>query len=112
MIVFIIGLAGRTAALQALGRGYSLYLDPAPTEELRTRGVYTFIRHPIYAFYLLEMLALSLIRPNPVSLLSFLLVFLTTVWRIHEEEKALLTRDGEAYRGYAVRTRRLVPWIY
>jgi protein-S-isoprenylcysteine O-methyltransferase Ste14 len=79
---------------------------------LRTGGLYNRIRHPVYAFYLLETLALATIRPNLVSWISLVLVALATAWRVHEEEGALLARYGEEYQQYMQRTNRLLPWIY
>jgi len=90
--------------------------------------VFTLIRHPprhcgrgastaafdipVYAFYLLETLSLTIIRPNLISLVSLVLVASATAWRIYEEECALLARYGEEYREYMKRTNRLLPWIY
>lgn len=112
LILFAAGFAGRVAALRKLGRSYSLYIEPATSEALQTQGIYARIRHPLYAFYLLETLSLAIIRPNLVSLFSLVLVMLATAWRIREEERALLARYGEAYREYRQRTNRLLPWIY
>jgi protein-S-isoprenylcysteine O-methyltransferase Ste14 len=112
LILFVLGFAGRAAALRKLGRGYSLYIDPAPTEALRTHGIYGLVRHPVYACYLVETLALLLIRPNIVSLAALALVALATAWRIREEERALLARYGEEYRRYMAQTHRLLPWVY
>jgi protein-S-isoprenylcysteine O-methyltransferase Ste14 len=112
LILFAAGFAGRASALRKLGRSYSLYIDPAPSEVLRTQGVYALIRHPVYAFYLLETLSLAIIRPNMVSWVSLVLVALATAWRIYEEERALLARYGDEYREYMKRTNRLLPWIY
>jgi protein-S-isoprenylcysteine O-methyltransferase Ste14 len=112
LILFATGFAGRAAALRKLGRSYSLYIDPAPTEGLRTQGIYALIRHPVYAFYLLETFSLAIVRPNLVSLISLVLVALATAWRIREEECALLARYGEEYREYMKQTNRLLPWIY
>jgi protein-S-isoprenylcysteine O-methyltransferase Ste14 len=112
LVLFAVGFAGRASALRNLGRSYSLYIDPAPSEVLRTQGVYALIRHPVYAFYLLETLSLAIIRPNMVSWVSLVLVVLATAWRIYEEERALLTRYGDEYREYMKRTNRLLPWVY
>jgi protein-S-isoprenylcysteine O-methyltransferase Ste14 len=111
LVLFAAGFAGRMSALRKLGRSYSLYIDPAPTEALRTGGIYSRIRHPVYAFYLLETLSLAIIRPNLVSLVSLVLVALAAAWRIYKEECALLARYGEEYREYMKRTNRLLPWI-
>jgi protein-S-isoprenylcysteine O-methyltransferase Ste14 len=106
------GFAGRAFALRRLGRSYSLYLDPPPTQPLQTRGLYARVRHPIYAFYLLETLALTLIRPNRISLVCFVAIALTTAWRIDREERALLVRYGAEYRAYMNQTKRFLPWIW
>ena len=112
LILFIAGFAGRASALRKLGRSYSLYIDPAPTEALRTGGIYSRIRHPVYAFYLLETLSLAIIRPNLISLVALALVATAAAWRIYREEGALLARYGGEYREYMKRTHRLLPWIY
>lgn len=112
IFLFVIGFMGRVAALKQLGRGYSFYIDPAPTEPLRTEGIYSFIRHPLYAFYILEMSALVLIRPNWISMACLVLVIAATAWRIGREEQALIARYGAEYGNYQKRTKRLVPGIY
>ncbi len=111
-LLFCVGFVGRAVALRELGRGYSFYLDPAPTEGLRTRGPYAYVRHPIYAFYLIETLALPMIRSNWISWLALAVITGVTVWRIQEEEKALLTRYGDEYQAYRDKTHRLLPGIY
>lgn len=112
IVLFTIGFMGRAAALKKLGRGYSFYIDPAPTEPLRSEGIYGWIRHPIYAFYIVEMIALILIRPNWISIASLILVLAATAWRIDKEEQALLARYGAEYKVYQSRTHRLLPWVY
>lgn len=112
MLLFGAGFAGRAAGVRALGRAFSVFVDPAPAEGLRTRGVYSVIRHPLYAFHLLEMLGFLLIRPNWVSLLAIVPVVLSVAWRIAEEERMLLARYGDEYREYVKRTRRVVPFLW
>ncbi len=111
-MLFAAGFAGRAFTLRKLGRSYSPYIDPAPTEALQTQGIYAHLRHPLYAFYLLETLALAVVRPNLVSLVSFVLIALTVAWRIRAEEAALLSRYPEEYREYMKRSYRLLPWVF
>lgn len=112
LVLFAAGFAGRTSALRTLGRSYSLYIDPAPTEALRTNGLYASVRHPVYAFYLLESLSLALIRPNWISWIALVMIGLACLWRIRKEEAALLVRHGEEYGDYMSRTWRLLPHIW
>ena len=74
------------------------------------RGLYRFIRHPIYAGDLLLLAGLEL------SLNSWLVVgvaLLTPVvmWKAMQEEKGLMT-SVNGYAEYAQRTRRFVPWVF
>ena len=112
MLLFAAGFAGRIAALKTLGRSFSLYIAPAPSEALRTNGVYGVIRHPIYAFYILETAGLALCCPNWISVVALAIVVPISVWRLTQEERALLVRYGKEYEDYMKRTRRLVPGVY
>lgn len=109
LLLFLVGFAGRVVALRDLGRCYSLFINPAPTSDLQTTGLYSRVRHPLYACYLLEMLALALISPNLIALAALALVAFTTVVRIHAEEHALLQRYGTQYQDYMARTNSLLP---
>ena len=42
----------------------------------------------------------------------FLLPLAALLWRIHAEERALLTVLGDRYRAYAAQHKRLIPLIW
>lgn len=109
------GLAGAavlTWAAAVLGRFLvheaAVYEDHA----LVTSGPYRFVRHPVYSGYLalllgsgLGMLNVWLLLLWPISLGGILL-------QARAEERLLAWKFGEAYRGYATRTGRLVPRLW
>jgi len=71
------------------------------------------LRHPSYAGLLLAFIGAGLAAANWVSLAAtFLLPLGALLWRIHAEERALLTVLGDRYRAYATRHKRLIPLIW
>lgn len=88
----------------------------SPTLRLREEhhliavGIYSKIRHPMYAAMFLLAVAQILFLPNwfvgPTYLLTFGLLYLLRVGR---EERMMLDRFGEEYEAYMMRTGRLFP---
>jgi len=107
-----LGLAGRTWALGQLGPSYSPYVEIPAGGRLVTTGPYARIRHPLYAFYLLEMAGLLLVCPNPVSLVCLGAVAAAAGLRVREEEALLQRTFGREWADYRRHTRRLIPGIY
>jgi len=96
---------GRFAGLsQALAyfRGEPL---PLPPEPLQTRGLYRFVRHPLYFFSLLAL------WPAPTmteTLLAFNIgATLYFIIGSRYEERRMLASYGDAYRRY----QKQVPWL-
>lgn len=78
---------------------------------VKTSGPYRFVRHPMYAGYMLTHVGFLLGFPLLQNALLYLVVLLIEVARILREE-ALLGRDS-GYRAYTERVRyRLLPGIF
>jgi protein-S-isoprenylcysteine O-methyltransferase Ste14 len=78
---------------------------------LVTSGVYGFLRHPLYASYVLADLGYLLQSPRLWNLAVLSVVGMCQVARIVSEEKLLGT--DAAYRAYALQTRRrLIPGVW
>ncbi len=112
LILMIASYCGRRVAIMALGRNYNYAVEVLPDHELVTSGVYSVIRHPIYLFYMLEMIALMVIKFNYISLAALIAVILATLYRIEKEDELLLTVFKERFGTYSRRTKKLVPFIY
>jgi protein-S-isoprenylcysteine O-methyltransferase Ste14 len=78
---------------------------------LVTRGPYRLIRHPLYAAEILAAVALVLARPGLWASLTLLPFIAVQMLRARFEE-GLLARIFPEYRGYAARTRRLIPLVW
>ena len=96
-----------------LGRNWSVTLEIRDKHKLVSRGLYRFIRHPMYASFLLIGLAQAFLLPNWVAGLSglagFAVLFFT---RVDVEERMMLDNFGDEYRAYSSKTKRIIPYIY
>jgi protein-S-isoprenylcysteine O-methyltransferase Ste14 len=97
---------------RALGREWSdrPRLTRAPL--LVQSGPYRWIRHPIYAAFLLILCSTLLITANWLVGLTWITsVAIDAAARIRFEEARLSAHFGQAYESYAARTGRLVPRV-
>jgi protein-S-isoprenylcysteine O-methyltransferase Ste14 len=106
--LLLMGMLFQVWAKLTLGR--SLGLVPAH-RGLRVSGPYRYVRHPMYAGYLLSHLAYLLVNPTWWNLAIYGLCYGVQVPRLLAEER-LLQRDP-SYRAYesAVRS-RLIPGVF
>jgi protein-S-isoprenylcysteine O-methyltransferase Ste14 len=111
-LVFAAGLVVRYRAHRALGSAWSPTVETTGDQVLVRCGIYSRIRHPIYASLVLWAVAQPLLLHNllagwggPVAVATLWLV------RVPREERMMLGRFGEEYRQYMARTGRLVPRI-
>ena len=104
--VLVIAAGVVLAVYAVLGLGSSLTALPAPVEHgrLRTEGVYSVVRHPIYAALLLVVLGWSLLSSPWVLLVWLALAVVLDLKRQVEED--FLERTYEEYAAYRAR----VPW--
>jgi protein-S-isoprenylcysteine O-methyltransferase Ste14 len=100
----IVGVIGIVLSLTALGRSFGV--SPA-RRGVVTRGLYAWVRHPLYAAELLYFLGVAIAAPIPTNLVVWGALALVQWRRAHHEERCL---EAEAsYRAYlgAVRYRFL-----
>jgi protein-S-isoprenylcysteine O-methyltransferase Ste14 len=103
-----LGIVVGCLSLAALGR--SLGLVPAH-RGLVTSGLYTFLRHPLYASYVLAEVGYLLQSPRLWNVAVLSIVWMCQVARIVSEERLLGT--DAAHRAYALQTRwRLIPGLW
>lgn len=83
-----------------------------PPQRIVDRGIYRFIRNPMYLGHLIFMLGLALTFR---SWLAVVLLAFHVVWfdrRVDGDEAHLEALFGADYRAYKARTKRWIPWIY
>jgi protein-S-isoprenylcysteine O-methyltransferase Ste14 len=93
-----------------LGANWSARIAIQASHALVETGVYSRIRHPMYAALLISGIGQALVLRNWLagsSLLAAAVLFY--LFRIPREERMLESAFGDAYRAYAARTGRVVP---
>jgi len=86
---------------------YAFSIEPEARRVVRT-GPYKFVRHPVYAAYVLQYLGIWLIYPSIVLAVGIAIWFGLTVTRMHFEERILMQAFPE-YESYKRRTGALFP---
>lgn len=79
--------------------------------ELVTKGVYRYIRHPIYAGLLVAYTGAELILQSYLFIIVFLVIFLLIYIQGKQEEKILLKHFGKKYEEYMKKTKMLFPYV-
>ena len=86
--------------LAMLTLGPSLAVLPG-TDQLVTRGVYSYVRHPIYVGIVLTLGGLLLACGSTICLIYvFVVVVPLNIFRARTEEQVLREQLGEAYQQY------------
>ena len=111
-IIVVIGLTLAIVGAYTLGsKTYSSLTRPLETNVFTQKGLYRYIRHPIYIGMLTAGLVFLLSRLTIQVGLAFLLLFLFTNIRADLEEGLLEERHPE-YSAYRAGTKRYIPFIY
>lgn len=102
------GLVLAIVSLLALGRSFGFV---AADREVRTRGPYAVVRHPVYASYLLIQGGYVLQSLSPWNAAVFAAVSACNLGRALAEEQVLA--GSPAYLAYRERVRwRLIPFLW
>jgi protein-S-isoprenylcysteine O-methyltransferase Ste14 len=91
------------------------YLTPLPYpvdhSQLVQHGVYSIVRHPLYASLLFAGLAWTLYNLSLSHLVALAVAFAFFSYKAGKEEAWLTERHPE-YAEYACRVRKFIPWVY
>jgi protein-S-isoprenylcysteine O-methyltransferase Ste14 len=108
LVLQLVGAAVALMSLFAIGRSFGLV---AANRGIKTSGPYSFVRHPVYAGYLIVDCGYLLENPSAWNAAVLAVATMGQIARISCEEE-LLAHDPE-YANYRRRVRyRLVPLIY
>jgi protein-S-isoprenylcysteine O-methyltransferase Ste14 len=111
--LFVFGLWVFRRSHKDLGRNWSVTLQIRDQHKLVSRGLYRFVRHPMYASFLLIALAQAFLLPNWVAGMSGLVGFSVLFFmRVDVEERMMLDIFGDEYRAYCGKTKRIIPYVY
>ena len=115
LIADAVVLAGLIVSIWAritLGGNWSYSVTFKENHELIERGLYRYVRHPIYSGLLLMALGTAILVGKLLVFTVLVIVFLG-VWIKWRQEELLLTRHfPQAYPDYKRRVRALIPHVF
>jgi protein-S-isoprenylcysteine O-methyltransferase Ste14 len=107
-ILIILGTALQIAGLISLNRSFAIV---AAKRQIKTKWMYSIVRHPLYASYFLLFGSYVLVHTSIANLIVFTIMMTFLCLRIFREEEHL-SRDPE-YRNYMQLVRyRIIPSIF
>jgi protein-S-isoprenylcysteine O-methyltransferase Ste14 len=112
LLLEIAGIALGIWAVLTMGIG-NFGIRPEPLEKsiIITKGVYHWIRHPMYLALLLTTLPLVIAEFSYWRLGIWLILLIDLLIKLNYEERILLsTLDG--YQEYRQKSYRLIPFVY
>ncbi len=113
MVILLAGLVLRGWSFKALGDYFTHTVMVSPDQPVIAKGPYRVLRHPSYTGILLASVGVGLAAANWIALAAATLFTLALLlYRVHVEERALLTTLGERYQTYAAQHKRLVPLVW
>ena len=112
IIVMILGIIFRQWSIIVLGRFFSGTVGTQEGQKVVEKGPYKYVRHPSYTGALLILIGIGLALQSWGAVIILILLFsLAYGYRIHIEEKVLISELGSPYIEYKKRTKRLIPYI-
>lgn len=112
IFLMFLGVLVRQYAIAILGRFFSLSVRIVEDHKVVEKGPYRLVRHPSYTGVLITFIGLGLAVQSLGALLVLLAVFgVSFGYRMHVEERTLLSELGQNYAGYMKRTKRLIPYL-
>jgi protein-S-isoprenylcysteine O-methyltransferase Ste14 len=96
-----------------LGTNWSITLQVRENHQLITRGVYRWIRHPMYLALLTFAVGQALVIPNWfVGPSDALVMAVLVALRVPREELLMREEFGSDYVAYSADTKRLIPGVW
>lgn len=110
--VATVGIVGALVAQGEMGDSWRVGVDEAEETALVTRGLFHWVRNPIFTFVLLSLVGLVLALPTGISLLATALAATGIELQVRAVEEPYLRKvHGAAYEDYCTRTGRFVPGV-
>ena len=114
-VVGLVGLVGGFVVfglgIVTLGSSLSPLPKPLASAELVERGIYRWIRHPIYTGLVLAALGGSIYAVAPLALLFTLALAVVLDLKARREE-IWLREHYAGYAAYSERTKKFIPLVY
>ena len=113
IIITIIGFVIRWTSIAQLGSMFTVDVAITDDHNLKTNGLYQFVRHPSYLGLILIITGISVCLNNWLGIAVMAIPsFLAVNHRIIVEEQVLISEFGEQYINYKKRVCKIIPGLY
>ncbi|MFH1191980.1 MAG: isoprenylcysteine carboxylmethyltransferase family protein [bacterium] len=109
LLILIIGCAVNIKGRINLGRNWSNQIKIYKDHYFVSNGVYSFVRHPLYASIIWMFFGASLVYSNFSAFLANILIFIPFMYYRAKQEENLLVREFENYKNYQIKTWMFFP---
>jgi protein-S-isoprenylcysteine O-methyltransferase Ste14 len=109
MLIMLGGYAGTVWCYAALGDAWRMGIRRHEQTTLVKDGPYRYVRHPIYLFQIVMLVAVFFLLPTPFSILILALHLACVLIKSRDEELHLLRIHGSLYRAYISETGSILP---
>ncbi len=111
LVLCALGMGLAVWARTCLGRNWGPPMSRKENPQLVTSGPYEYVRHPIYAGFLLAMLG-STIGDNLFWAIALIVFGIYFVYSARREERLMVEEWPEQYPAYMKRTKMFLPFIF
>jgi protein-S-isoprenylcysteine O-methyltransferase Ste14 len=111
LILIVVGLALVVCGQIDLGESWRIGIDQAARPGLVVDGLYRISRNPIFLGMFVSLVGFLLLMTTVLSLFVLIGSMLVVRYQVRREEMYLLEAYGIAYRSYAQRVGRFLPWM-
>jgi len=112
IILTVIGLIIAIVARRTLGDNWSSDIELKKEHELITRGIYQYVRHPIYTGLLFMGVGSIMALQTIWHTIFFIFMFGFLYFKMKKEETLMLKHFHKEYEAYMKKTKALIPFIY
>ena len=113
VLLTLLGVTWALLAREALGVNWSgAVVTIKEDHQLIESGPYAYVRHPIYAGFLLGALGTVFTIGTLASFCAIPILLIAFAIRIRREEKMMLAQFPDTFRAYKFRTKMLIPRLF
>ncbi|MDD5031661.1 MAG: isoprenylcysteine carboxylmethyltransferase family protein [Patescibacteria group bacterium] len=112
LLILILGCVVNIKGRMKLGKNWSNQIKIYDDHYFVSNGVYSFVRHPLYASIIWMFFGASLIYFNPLAFGVNALIFIPFMYYRAKQEENLLTKEFENYKNYQIKVGMFFPKIF
>jgi len=110
-LLLVGGYLGTLWCYSALGSAWRMGVSRREKTGLVRHGPYRYVRHPIYLFQIMILLAVIFLLPTAYSVILLAVHLTCVILKSFDEEAYLLGVHGSEYQDYLSKTGRFLPRV-